>query len=135
MLSHSRLGRYDCLREFALEIPSIDPEALDAVLLYDLYLREKLKTRPAWAPETQDSRDRAGRIYADDHFRTVYLEDFCDDSVRQIRHETHLEFFSLDVLKTAETGKPVPGECCVLFNYRQRSPLDSSAKATVLLSF
>lgn len=49
--SHSRLGRFQILREFALSLEGCSQEECEDRLLYDLYLRENSKSRPVWAKD------------------------------------------------------------------------------------
>jgi radical SAM superfamily enzyme YgiQ (UPF0313 family) len=53
-ISHSRMRRYEILLEFAGEHPKIKREDLIDQLLIDLYLRENLKSRPAFAPSEKE---------------------------------------------------------------------------------
>ena len=54
LLSHSRLRRYEILREFLKKQKQIPLREAEEAMLLDLYLRERLKRRPAWAPESSD---------------------------------------------------------------------------------
>ena len=131
-ISHNRLQKYELLRKFADMIPESDIQALDAILLFDLYLREKIKTRPVWAPDQTSQKKRISSLYANEEIRQKYLSDFTDESIRQIRHETHIEIFPIDVLNTAETGTMITGEQILLFSYRQKNPLDGAADTAVI---
>ena len=131
-ISHNRLQKYELLRKFADMIPESDIQALDAILLFDLYLREKIKTRPAWAPDQTIQKKRISLLYTNEEIRKNYLSDFKDDTTRQIRHETHIEIFPIDVLNTAETGTMITGEQILLFSYRQKNPLDGAADTAVI---
>lgn len=48
-ISHSRIRRYEILLEFLEEYPEISREEAADRMLYDLYLRENLKSRPSFA--------------------------------------------------------------------------------------
>ena len=50
-ISHSRMRRYEILLEFLREETEIPVEDAAQKMLYDLYLREKLKKRPVFAPD------------------------------------------------------------------------------------
>ena len=147
-ISHNRLQKYELLRKFACRMPeersdiayhtmdstfeNIDIQALDAILLFDLYLREKIKTRPVWAPDQTIQKIRISSLYANEEIRHKYLSGFKDDTTRQIRHETHIEVFPIDVLNTAETGTMITGEQILLFSYRQKNPLDGAARVMLI---
>ena len=48
-LSHARIRRYEIFMDFLEERTEADPDAIRDSLVQDLYLREKLKSRPAFA--------------------------------------------------------------------------------------
>lgn len=139
-ISHNRLQKYNLLREFATEVAvsanltsaGIDLHALDSILLYDLYLREKIKTRPQWAPDQNAEKKRISSLYHNEEIRIQYFSEFPDEPVRQIRHETHIEIFPIDVIKTATDGTTAPGKQVLLFSYREKDPLNGSASVKTL---
>ncbi|MBQ9022300.1 MAG: B12-binding domain-containing radical SAM protein [Eubacterium sp.] len=132
-ISHNRLQKYNLLRAFALKASTgVNPDALDSILLYDLYLREKIKTRPEWAPDQNKEKERISSLYHNEEIRTKYFSAFSDEPVRQIRHETHIEIFSIDVAKTAGSGIPISEEQVLLFSYRKKDPLNGSASVKTL---
>ena len=50
-ISHSRMRRYEILLEYLQEETDVSVEKASQKMLYDLYLREKLKKRPSFAPD------------------------------------------------------------------------------------
>lgn len=48
-LSHSRIRRYEILLEFVRECTEISEDIVKDAMIYDLYLRENLKSRPSFA--------------------------------------------------------------------------------------
>ena len=50
-ISHSRMRRYEILLEYLQEETDVPTEVAAQKMLYDLYLREKLKKRPAFASD------------------------------------------------------------------------------------
>ena len=48
-ISHSRIRRYEILLEFLQEYPEISRDAVADRMMFDLYLRENLKSRPSFA--------------------------------------------------------------------------------------
>lgn len=99
-VSHSRLRRYEILLEFLLTIPEGDQEALKEAMIVDLYLRENLKSRPAWAG---DQRKYEREIWA---YRKAY----------KVPKSAHVEVF--------------PDGRALLFDYQQKNPLTRNAKVT-----
>lgn len=49
-ISHSRIRRYEILLEFIEHYPQISRKTVIEKMIYDLYLRENLKSRPSFAP-------------------------------------------------------------------------------------
>ena len=99
-ISHSRMRRYEILMEFAGEHSEIPLEKLSDVMLLDLYLRENLKSRPAFA---SDQKPYERMIWA-------YRKE------KKIPKTAHIEVF--------RDGK------ITLFDYTDRDPLTNNARLT-----
>ena len=99
-ISHSRMGRYEILMEFAGEQKEIPSEALSDVMLLDLYLRENLKSRPSFASD-QKPYERLIWDYR---------------KAKKIPKTAHIEVF--------RDGKKL------LFDYTDRDPLTNNAQLT-----
>lgn len=112
-LKHTRLARYDILRAFAMQIPDISLLALEQLLLYDLYIREKIKKRPEWAPIDELHKKQNKQLKVSGKM-------------------THVETFLIDLLKTQETGDVWTGEQTILFDYGERDSLNHDAKTTYI---
>ena len=96
-ISHSRMRRYEILLEFLREETEIPVEDAAQKMLYDLYLREKLKKRPVFAPD-QKPYETAVWNYRKNN---------------QVSKTAHIEVF--------ENGT------VVLFDYENRDPLLNNA--------
>ena len=48
-VSHTRMRRYEILLEFLEDVPEISMDQVKDQMVYDLYLRENLKSRPGFA--------------------------------------------------------------------------------------
>lgn len=141
---HSRLERYEILRGFAAEGLAgnsgwedresfdFDMSAMEAVLTYDLYSREKIKTRPAWAYDNGPFKSEIAAFYSSPEMREKYFAGADGESCRQIRNRTHVEIFRLDVTEAARTGRTVLEPMAILFDYSLRDPLTYEGKATEL---
>ncbi len=116
-LAHSRLRRYEILMEF-LRDQGEDPADYMESILTDLYLRENLKNRPAWAPPLEAYRDRIRAFYQKEAEEPQILTNYRGYDWKQLRSMTHLEIF---------------GQKAVLFDYRERNPINHAAR-TVLVS-
>ena len=96
-ISHSRMRRYEILLEFLKEETQIDAETAAQYMLYDLYLRERLKKRPSFAAD-QKLYESAVWAYRKEH---------------RISRTAHIEVF--------------PGGKAILFDYENRNPLSNNA--------
>ena len=58
--SHSRMRRCEILLEFLTEDGAAPKDLMEEALLYDLYYRENMKSRPSWARDRSEER-RVGK--------------------------------------------------------------------------
>lgn len=148
--ARSRMQRYDYLRSFAQSLADKagdvqrasgwlpEEKLLQACMLYDLYIRENLKSRPAWAGIHSPMYDACERFYQNADNLSRYLPSYVEKgyTARQILHMTHLEVFDCDVPAAAKSGcRGKEQICAVLFDYALRDPLSQSAKTTLLPDF
>ena len=101
-ISHSRMRRYEILLEYLQEETDVPTEVAAQKMLYDLYLREKLKKRPAFAPD-QKQYETAVWNYRKNN---------------QVSKTAHIEVF--------ENGT------VILFDYEKRDPLSKNAYTEVV---
>ena len=121
-VSHSRAARYEILLAFAEETDGAQREAYRQLLTLDFYLRENAKNRPAFAGEERIDKDVEREFYEREAQERRYLQGYESYDKRQIRKMTHLEEFTFDV-----AGDMKEGSFLLLFDYRNRSPLDHQA--------
>ena len=103
-ISHSRMRRYEILLEYLQEETDVPTEVAAQKMLYDLYLREKLKKRPVFAPD-QKQYETAVWNYRKNN---------------QVSKTAHIEVF--------ENGT------VILFDYEKRDPLSNNAYTEVVQS-
>ena len=116
-IQHKRSARYEILLEYiALGWPK-ETERFRELLIYDYYLRENAKSRPAFAGEPKVSKEELRRFYEAEETHRRYLPAYAEYDRNQIRKMTHLEYF-------AEMG------AYVLFDYSQRDALSRDASTT-----
>ena len=101
-ISHSRMRRYEILLEYLQEETDVPTEVAAKKMLYDLYLREKLKKRPVFAPD-QKQYETAVWNYRKNN---------------QVSKTAHIEVF--------ENGT------VILFDYEKRDPLSNNAYTEVV---
>ncbi len=116
--SPARAYRYQVLLEFACEADPANRVCYPELLTYDLYLREKVKSRPDWCPPREPYRERYRDFYRQEEASRRYLPDYEQYDARQLEKMTHLELFS-------QFGP-------VLFDYRRRDPLTGNAGVLVV---
>lgn len=119
--SPARAYRYQILLEFAAMKDPANREIYRELLTYDMYLRENLKSRPAFAAEiTEEEKQDIRRFYQTEEQERHYLPVYDQYDWKQLSRMTHLEPFRY------------PEPHYVLFDYQERNPLNYEAKVQVL---
>ena len=96
-------------------------------MIFDLYLREKIKTRPDFAKLPAEYKEISYRIYKKEEEERSLLADYKEYTSKQLSKMTHLEIFTYSVwdkgaCKLLASGHPV------IFDYKRRNPLTKEAK-------
>lgn len=99
-VSHTRMRRYKILLEFLEDVPEISMDQVKDQMVYDLYLRENLKSRPGFA---RDQKPFERQIW---DFRKR----------EKVAKNAHVEVFADGTV--------------LLFNYADRDPLTNNAHVT-----
>lgn len=99
-VSHTRMRRYEILLEFLEDVPEISMDQVKDQMVYDLYLRENLKSRPGFA---RDQKPFERQIW---NFRKR----------EKVAKNAHVEVFADGTV--------------LLFNYADRDPLTNNAHVT-----
>ena len=99
-VSHTRMRRYEILLEFLEDMPEISVDQVKDQMVYDLYLRENLKSRPGFA---RDQKPFERQIW---DFRKW----------EKVAKNAHVEVFADGTV--------------LLFNYADRDPLTNNAHVT-----
>lgn len=99
-VSHTRMRRYEILLEFLEDVPEISMDQVKDQMVYDLYLRENLKSRPGFARNQKPFE------------RQVW--DF--RKREKVAKNAHVEVFADGTV--------------LLFNYADRDPLTNNAHVT-----
>lgn len=132
--SPARAHRYGILLRFAWEW---DPERLPAykeLLTYDMYLREKAKSRPDFARDITPFKEDIRDFYQTEENQRSCLKGYEGYDWKQMSKMTHLEPFFYPVWEPEKIGEAKEKPCFVLFDYRERSPLTKEARTTILRS-
>lgn len=126
-ISHTRIRRYEILQEFLQEY--VDEEQMDyyrQLMICDLYARENMKTRPAWAKDLKVYKRDIREFYLKEEETHEYLPEYEGYDEKQLARMTHLERMDYD----PDTGVREP--CWILFDYRSRDVLTYDAKMVKL---
>ena len=125
----SRIYRYQVLLSFAKSIHPERQELYKELLLFDLYVRENLKSRPDFAPDLHDLQPVIHAFYKKEESERRYLPHLSEIPAPQLSRMTHLEPFSYSVWATDVSGvKRLPEQAFLLFDYDHRDPLTREAK-------
>ncbi len=138
--SPARAYRYEVLLDFADKYDSENREIYVELLTYDLYLRENMKSRPAFCrPLTNESYKNARHaLYKEEEKSRKYLPDLSGYDARQLSGMTHLEPMYYPVWDEAallrrrkksvsEADPDEAGMHYILFDYSVRDPLTKEA--------
>ena len=117
-VNHNRVARYEILYAFIKEVALVQYETLlteeqfRQTLVMDLYLRENMKNRPAFAGDSLVSKEMERTFYDTEAEEHQYLKGYEKYDKRQLRKMTHLE--------------NIDGHL-ILFDYQNRNPLTNQA--------
>lgn len=129
----SRIYRYQALLSFAKTIHPERQELYKELLLFDLYVRENLKSRPDFAPDLHDLQPVIHAFYKKEESERRYLPHLSEIPAPQLSRMTHLEPFSYSVWATDVSEiKKLPRQTFLLFDYDHRNPLTKEARTVWL---
>lgn len=120
--SPARSYRYQILLDFAAAKDPARAAYYQELLILDLYLREKVKSRPAFAPEQTAHYRRIMDFYEKEAEEPRLLKGYEGYTAKQLSRMTHVEYFAA----LTEPGKAEKGGY-LLFDYRNRNPLTREA--------
>lgn len=123
LMNHARITRYEILLGFIRSLETGKEELYKELLTFDLYLRENMKNRPAFAGEHLVDKDVLHEFYERESQEHEYLTGYDSYDKRQLRKMTHMELFHYDVEHDGAEK-----EILVLFDYENRSKLTHQAK-------
>ena len=129
----ARVYRYQVLLSFAAAHDGAHGAVYRELLIYDMYLRENLKSRPDFATELTPYKETIRGFYEQEERERRFLPDYAEYDHRQLARMTHLEPFRYPVWdmpakwEDAQPGK----ERYVLFDYRHRNVLTGDVRTVV----
>lgn len=115
-MSHSRIRRCQILLDYIEEQDPLHRDLYQETLTFDLYCRERMKSRPPWAPPLSEFKEMS-REYCPKG-KNMHLEAF---------------WYGMEEILQAETLETYPAKAdtrqFILFSYEEREPLTGQAKA------
>lgn len=128
----SRTYRYQALLEFACLAAPEKRQLFTELLLFDLYVRENLKSRPAFAPENTIDKDMLRRFFETESNEHTYLKNYGGYKSIQLLRMTHVEQFTYPVWleNPIECAALLDTPAYILFDYENRSALTHNAAYT-----
>ena len=91
--------------------------------MYDLYLRENVKSRPEWAGDQDEWKAFYVAFFKEEENRERYFSGYEDYTTKQIQRMTHMEHFDFNVPATAAEGQRVGEPMFLWFDYLHRDAL------------
>lgn len=129
LLSHSRIKRYEILLDFCKAFWIGDLEVVKELLVYDLYLRENMKSRPSFASNREEDRQWIQDFYKQEELLYELLPEYKNYNHKQISRMTHTEAFTIDLEAAVQDGKKIKEKQYILFSYLNRNPLNNQGNA------
>lgn len=133
--NHNKLKRYEILIDFFSECINEEEyhKAFMSILVHDLYLRERLKSRPYFALPMEEYKEKYRRFYMDtDKIQAIISETSETITSEQIKAGLHLEHYDIDINHTVDLGKVVYKSQFIVYDYIHRNPINSQAKIHVM---
>lgn len=112
-MSHSRIRRAEILLEFARKEATVAVPVLEESLIFDLYYRENIKSRPAWA--------------ADMTAWKALTREYCKNGKQSHVEQFHYRFPGKEEKTAAALPVRETAAVYVWFDYTRRDPLDHQA--------
>lgn len=133
----ARAYRYQVLLEFASLVNPARQELYTQLLTFDMYLREKLKSRPAFCPvwnATKEEGHKVKEFYQREAMRPRFLTSYQGFQGAQLMKMTHLEAFDYAVWseEPKQCVRRLEEPVYVLFDYYERNQLTYDARYVVV---
>lgn len=114
--NHTRITRYQALHTFMQEVvPSEELSFATELLIFDLYSRENLKTRPIFACSDEVFKEST---------KSVLKEYMKNNQSKNV----HFEPFTYDIINYLSTGEIIQKKLLLLFDYDKRHPISRMAE-------
>lgn len=126
----ARAYRYQVLLEFAQQKAPARSELYAQLLTFDMYLRENLKSRPAFAlcwRQGEEEKEQVRAFYRQEAQTPQYLTGYEGYQPQQLMKMTHIEYFTYPVWQQNMKMTQLSQKTAILFDYQKRDPLTYDA--------
>ncbi len=126
----ARAYRYQVLLEFARQKAPARSELYAQLLTFDMYLRENLKSRPAFAlcwQQGEEEKEQVRAFYRQEAQTPQYLTGYEGYQPQQLMKMTHIEYFTYPVWQQNMKMTQLSQKTAILFDYQKRDPLTYDA--------
>ncbi len=119
-LNHNRIRRYEILLDYIEErFDSKVVSVAKQIMIFDLYRRERLKTRPSFAPYPEE-------------YKKAFKAYLTSQGTNKKGEQVHLEHFDYDILEAVISGDIIEKDLFIKFDYQRKSMLHGEAEFTIL---
>lgn len=126
----ARAYRYQVLLEFAQQKAPARSELYAQLLTFVMYLRENLKSRPAFAlcwQQGEEEKEQVRAFYRQEAQTPQYLTGYEGYQPQQLMKMTHIEYFTYPVWQQNMKMTQLSQKTAILFDYQKRDPLTYDA--------
>lgn len=128
--NHNKTKLYTILLEFYTETVNNDDNSIKDILIFDMYLQEKVKKFPDWFEQDKTFKTEIRNFYKNEENIVKYLPQLKEYTSKQISRMVHIEVFPIDIISWIK-GTSTSLErrnTAVLFNYYNKDIIKNSAK-------
>lgn len=123
--------RYQIMLDFCIKKAPEKEDMYRELLTFDLYLREKMKTRPVFAKSQDVLKDVSREVYQKEEETRELLPAYAEYNSKQLSKMTHLEEFVYSVWEQGSCKKLTEGQL-LIFDYNERNPLNQEARIIII---
>lgn len=124
----ARSYKYQVLYDFANSINPEKSELFSELLIFDMYLRENLKSRPAFSPNNELPKDALHEFFTNEAKSHNLLKDYENCTPAQLARMTHIEAFSYPVTDNNLELNVIANKSpeYLLFDYQHKDVLNNN---------
>ena len=134
-IKHTRINRYiillDMLGKTVLKKLDKEYNIARQLLVHDLYLREKVKSRPEFAEDMNIYKDKYNELYKNEEQIRAILPAYNQYDTKQIARMTHIEHYTIDIQELINNKKIIEKDYFILYDYLERNPINYQARIYV----